>query len=67
MEKKVINIEYEVAALKVVLKSLLLTLTTKQKELVIRDIDKTINAAYVKHPHHKDVINKTEQYIKKML
>lgn len=67
MEKKVINIEYEVAALKVVLKSLLLTLTSKQKELVIRDIDKTINAAYVDHPQHQDVISKTEQYIKKML
>ncbi len=40
MEKKLVNIEHEVAALKVILKSLLLTLTNKQKESVIYDINK---------------------------
>ncbi|WP_066747384.1 hypothetical protein [Proteus myxofaciens] len=67
MKKKVINMEYEVAALKVVLKSLLLTLTPKQKQLVIQDIKKTINDASSIYPHYQDVINKTEQYVKKML
>lgn len=67
MKKKVINMEYEVAALKVVLKSLLLTLTPKQKQLVIQDIKKTINDASSIYPHCQDVINKTEQYVKKML
>ncbi|WP_109419740.1 hypothetical protein [Proteus terrae] len=67
MEKKVINIEYEIAAVKVVLKALLLTLTDKQKEIVIQDINKTVNDAYIDHPQYQDVISKTEQYIKKML
>lgn len=67
MEKKVINIEYEIAAVKVVLKALLLTLTDKQKEIAIHDINKTVNDAYINHPQYQDVINKTEQYIKKML
>lgn len=67
MEKKVVNIEYEIAAVKVVLKALLLTLTDKQKEIVIQDINKTVNDAYIDHPQYQDVINKTEQYIKKML
>lgn len=67
MEKKVVNIEYEIAAVKVVLKALLLTLTDKQKEIVIQDINKTINDAYIDHPQYQDVISKTEQYIKKML
>ncbi|MCM2367075.1 hypothetical protein ABN089_01465 [Proteus terrae] len=65
MEKKVVNIEYEIAAVKVVLKALLLTLTDKQKEIVIQDINKTVNDAYIDHPQYQDVINKTEQYIKK--
>ncbi|ATM99868.1 MULTISPECIES: hypothetical protein [Proteus] len=67
MEKKVVNIEYEIAAVKVVLKALLLTLTDKQKEIVIQDINKTVNDAYIDHPQYQDVISKTEQYIKKML
>ncbi|WP_337051159.1 hypothetical protein [Proteus terrae] len=67
MEKKVVNIEYEIAVVKVVLKALLLTLTDKQKEIVIQDINKTVNDAYIDHPQYQDVINKTEQYIKKML
>lgn len=67
MEKKVVNIEYEIAALKVVLKALLLTLTDKQKEVAIQDINKTVNDAYINHAQYKDVITKTEQYIKKML
>ncbi|MBQ0213847.1 hypothetical protein OSB94_06115 [Proteus vulgaris] len=67
MEKKVVNIEYEIAALKVVLKALLLTLTDKQKEIAIQDINKTVNDAYINHPQYKDVITKTEQYIKKMI
>ncbi|HCN43510.1 MULTISPECIES: hypothetical protein [Proteus] len=67
MEKKVVNIEYEIAALKVVLKALLLTLTDKQKEVAIQDISETVNNAYTNHPQYKDVITKTEQYIKKML
>ncbi|WP_109849750.1 hypothetical protein [Proteus sp. CA142267] len=67
MEKKVVNIEYEIAAVKVVLKALLLTLTDKQKEIVIQDVNKTINDAYIDHPQYQDVISKTEQYIKKML
>lgn len=67
MEKKVVNIEYEIAAVKVVLKALLLTLTDKQKEVVIHDINKTVNDAYINHPQFQDVISKTEQYIKKML
>ncbi|MGO2105505.1 MAG: hypothetical protein ACTH3P_08855 [Proteus vulgaris] len=65
MEKKVVNIEYEIAALKVVLKALLLTLTDKQKEVAIQDISETVNNAYTNHPQYKDVITKTEQYIKK--
>ena len=67
MEKKVVNIEYEIAALKVVLKALLLTLTDKQKEVAIQDISETVNNAYTNHHQYKDVITKTEQYIKKML
>lgn len=67
MKQKIVNIESEVAALKVILKSILLTLTSKQKELVIQDINKTIHSAYISHPQCQDVINKTEQYIKKML
>ncbi|MBG5951308.1 MULTISPECIES: hypothetical protein [Proteus] len=67
MEKKVVNIEYEIAAVKVILKALLLTLTDKQKEIVIQDVHKTINDAYIDHPQYQDVISKTEQYIKKML
>ncbi|MBG2836287.1 hypothetical protein [Proteus terrae] len=67
MEKKVVNIEYEIAAVKVVLKALLLTLTDKQKEIVIQDVNKTVNDAYIDHPQYQDVISKTEQYIKKML
>ncbi|MCK9780504.1 MULTISPECIES: hypothetical protein [Enterobacterales] len=67
MEKKVVNIEYEIAAVKVVLKALLLTLTDKQKEVVIHDINKTVNDAYTNHPQYRDVISKTDQYIKKML
>ncbi|WP_099074849.1 hypothetical protein [Proteus alimentorum] len=67
MEKKMVNIEYEIAAVKVVLKALLLTLTDKQKEVVIHDINKTVNDAYINHPQYQDVISKTEQYIKKML
>ncbi|QKD71223.1 hypothetical protein HG541_04840 [Proteus terrae subsp. cibarius] len=59
--------EYEIAAVKVILKALLLTLTDKQKEIVIQDINKTVNDAYIDHPQYQDVINKTEQYIKKML
>lgn len=62
-----VNIEYEIAAVKVVLKALLLTLTDKQKEVVIHDINKTVNDAYINHPQYQDVISKTEQYIKKML
>ncbi|MBG3012894.1 hypothetical protein [Proteus faecis] len=65
MEKKVVNIAYEIAAMKVILKALLLTLTDKQKELVIHDINKTVNDAYLEHPQYQDVISKTEQYIKK--
>ncbi|MCT8263667.1 hypothetical protein [Proteus terrae] len=67
MEKKVVNIEYEIAAVKVILKALLLTLTDKQKEIVIQDVNKTINDAYIDHPQYQDIISKTEQYIKKML
>lgn len=67
MEKKVVNIEYEIAAVKVVLKALLLTLTDKQKEIVIQDVNKTVNDAYIDHLQYQDVISKTEQYIKKML
>ena len=67
MEKKVVNIEYEIAAVKVVLKALLLTLTDKQKEIVIHDINKTINDAYSDHPQYQNIISKTEQYIKKIL
>ncbi|HIE5766224.1 hypothetical protein EHE21_13495 [Proteus sp. GOKU] len=67
MEKKVVNIEYEIAAVKVVLKALLLTLTDKQKEIVIQDINKTVNDAYIDHPQYQDVISKTEQYIKKII
>lgn len=67
MEKKVVNIEYEIAAVKVILKALLLTLTDKQKEIVIQDANKTINDAYIDHPQYQDIISKTEQYIKKML
>lgn len=67
MEKKVVNIEYEIAAVKVVLKALLLTLTDKQKEIVIKDINKTVNDAYIDHPQYQDVISKTEQYIKKII
>lgn len=67
MEKKVVNIEYEIAAVKVVLKALLLTLTDKQKEIVTQDVNKTVNDAYIDHPQYQDVISKTEQYIKKML
>ncbi|QNH64904.1 hypothetical protein H7F13_13040 [Proteus vulgaris] len=67
MGKKVVNIAYEIAAMKVILKALLLTLTDKQKELVIHDINKTVNDAYLEHPQYQDVISKTEQYIKKML
>ncbi|PCQ33987.1 hypothetical protein CQA21_08870 [Proteus mirabilis] len=65
--KKLVNIEHEVAALKVILKSLLLTLTNKQKESVIYDINKTIRNAYAEHPQYQDIIEKTEQYIKKIL
>lgn len=54
-------------ALKVILKSLLLTLTNKQKESVIYDINKTIRNAYAEHPQYQDIIEKTEQYIKKIL
>ncbi|MBJ2117153.1 MULTISPECIES: hypothetical protein [Proteus] len=67
MEKKVVNIAYEIAAVKVILKALLLTLTDKQKERVIHDINKTVNEAYLNHPQYQDVISKTEQYIKKIL
>lgn len=67
MEKKFVNIEYEIAALKVIFKALLLTLTDKQKEVAIQDINKTVNDAYIEHPQYQDVIKKTEQYIKKML
>ncbi len=67
MEKKVVNIEYEIAAVKVVLKALLLTLTDKQKEIAIHDINKTINDAYIDHPQYQNIISKTEQYIKKIL
>ncbi|MCT8249594.1 hypothetical protein [Proteus faecis] len=67
MGKKVVNIAYEIAAMKVILKALLLTLTDKQKELVIHDINKTVNDAYLEHPQYQDIISKTEQYIKKML
>ncbi|NBN04085.1 MULTISPECIES: hypothetical protein [Proteus] len=67
MEKKVVNIAYEIAAVKVILKALLLTLTDKQKERVIHDINKTVNEAYLNHPQYQDVISKTEQYIKKTL
>ncbi|WP_109399798.1 hypothetical protein [Proteus sp. TJ1640] len=67
MEKKVVNIAYEIAAVKVILKALLLTLTDKQKERVIHDINKTVNEAYLDHPQYQDVISKTEQYIKKIL
>ncbi|HCT1418476.1 hypothetical protein A0O00_06120 [Proteus mirabilis] len=66
-KKKLVNIEHEVAALKVILKSLLLTLTNKQKESVIYDINKTIRNAYAEHPQYQDIIEKTEQYIKKIL
>ncbi|EST58167.1 hypothetical protein NA898_07945 [Proteus cibi] len=67
MDKKVVNIEYEIAAVKVILKALLLTLTDKQKEIAIHDINKTVNEAYINHPQYQDVISKTDQYIKKML
>ncbi|MBG6029594.1 hypothetical protein I5E97_00795 [Proteus hauseri] len=67
MDKKVVNIEYEIAAVKVILKALLLTLTDKQKEIAIHDINKTVNEAYINHPQYQDVISKTHQYIKKML
>ena len=50
-----------------ILKSLLLTLTNKQKESVIYDINKTISNAYIEHPQYQDIIEKTEQYIKKIL
>ncbi|EEG85326.1 hypothetical protein PROPEN_02131 [Proteus penneri ATCC 35198] len=66
-KKKVVNIAYEIAAVKVILKALLLTLTDKQKERVIHDINKTVNEAYLNHPQYQDVISKTEQYIKKIL
>lgn len=67
MEKNVVNIEYEIAAVKVVLKAFLLTLTDKQKKVVIHDINKTVNDAYINHPQYQDIISKTEQYIKKIL
>lgn len=67
MDKKVVNIEYEIAAVKEILKALLLTLTDKQKEIAIHDINKTVNEAYINHPQYQDVISKTDQYIKKML
>ncbi len=54
-------------AVKVVLKALLLTLTDKQKEIVIQDVNKTVNDAYIDHPQYQDIISKTEQYIKKVL
>ncbi|VTP73302.1 Uncharacterised protein [Proteus vulgaris] len=65
MEKKVVNIEYEIAALKVVLKALLLTLTDKQKEVAIQDISETVNNAYTNHPQYKDVITKNRTIYKK--
>lgn len=67
MEKNLKEIECEIAALKIIIKSLLSTLNNKQRYDMLGNISLIIEDRSNKHPKFNDVINLTEQYVKKLM
>lgn len=71
MDNNLREIECELAALKIVTKSLLCALNDKQRRDMLGDmlgnISLVIEDTSSRYPHHNEVINLTEQYVKKLI
>ncbi|WP_109396862.1 sigma-S stabilization anti-adapter protein IraP [Proteus faecis] len=66
MDKNLKEIECEIAALKIVIKSLLSTLSDKQRRDMLGNISVVLEDTSNKYPQFNEVINLTEQYVKKL-
>lgn len=66
MDKNLKEIECEVAALKIVIKSLLSTLSDKQRRDMLGNISIVLEDTSNKYPQLNEVIHLTEQYVKKL-
>lgn len=66
MDQNLKEIECEIAALKIVIKSLLSTLSDKQRRDMLGNISLVIEDTSSKYPQLNEVINLTEQYVKKL-
>ncbi|OAT35020.1 sigma-S stabilization anti-adapter protein IraP [Proteus myxofaciens] len=67
MDKHFKEIECEIAALKIVIKSLLTTLNDKQRRDMLGNISLLIEDTSSKYPQFNEIINLTDQYVKKMI
>lgn len=68
MDNNLREIECELAALKIVTKSLLCALNDKQRRDMLGNISLVIeDTSTSRYPHHNEVINLTEQYVKKLI
>ncbi|EOE1185294.1 hypothetical protein [Proteus mirabilis] len=67
MDNNLREIECELAALKMVTKSLLCVLSDKQRRDMLGNISLVIEDTSNRYPHHNEVINITEQYVKKLI
>ncbi|MBJ2117152.1 sigma-S stabilization anti-adapter protein IraP [Proteus penneri] len=66
MDKNLKEIECEIAALKIVIKSLLSTLSDKQRRDMLANISVVLEDTSKKYPQLNEIINLTEQYVKKL-
>lgn len=66
MDKNLKEIECEIAALKIVIKSLLSTLNDKQRRDMLGNISLAIEDTSNKYPQLNEIISLTEQYVKKL-
>ncbi|EEG85325.1 MULTISPECIES: sigma-S stabilization anti-adapter protein IraP [Proteus] len=66
MDKNLKEIECEIAALKIVIKSLLSTLSDKQRRDMLANISVVLEDTSNKYPQLNEIINLTEQYVKKL-
>ncbi|WP_337226010.1 sigma-S stabilization anti-adapter protein IraP [Proteus terrae] len=66
MDKNLKEIECEIATLKIVIKSLLSTLNDRQRRDMLGNISIVLEDTSNKYPQLNEVINLTEQYVKKL-
>lgn len=66
MDKNLKEIECEIAALKIVIKSLLSTLSDKQRRDMLGNISIVLEDTSNKYPKLNEIINLTEQYVRKL-